>query len=102
VDHIAFNQDSRTNLMRKIRYFLTERPNINLVLRRMRNRRARAALPVLLEQAFPGQTVRGEIHGVEHHLAHLASAFHGYGTGSGAPILCRLRKSGEATQQEKS
>ena len=76
VDHIAFNQDSRANLARKIRYFLTERPNINLVLRRMRNRRARAALPVLLEQGFPGQTVRGEIHSVEHHLAHLSSAFH--------------------------
>ena len=76
VDHIAFNQDSRANLMRKIGYFLANRPNINLVLRRLRNRRARAALPVLLEQAFPGQTVRAKFHPVEHHLAHLSSAFH--------------------------
>ena len=55
VDHIAFNQDSRANLMRKIGYFLIKRPNINLVLSRLRNRRARAGLPVLLEQAFPGE-----------------------------------------------
>ena len=48
VEHIAFNQDSRANFLRKIGYFLTNRPNINLVLSRLRNRRARAGLPVLL------------------------------------------------------
>jgi carbamoyltransferase len=76
VEHVAFNQDSRANLLRKIHYFLTKRPNIDLVLRRLRNRRSRARLPVLLEQAFPGQTIRAVIHRVEHHLAHLSSAFH--------------------------
>src|SRR5438105_3548366 len=41
VEHIAFNQDSRANLSRKVGYFLTKRPDINLVLSRLRNRRAR-------------------------------------------------------------
>jgi carbamoyltransferase len=76
VDHIAFNQDSRANLVRKIAYFLTKRPNINLVLRRLRNRRSRAGIPALLEQTFPGETIRAAIHPVEHHFAHLSSAFH--------------------------
>jgi carbamoyltransferase len=76
IEHIAFNQDSRANLIRKIAYLLMKHPNINLVLRRLRNRRSRAALPLLLEQAFPGESVRGELHRVEHHLAHLSSAFH--------------------------
>src|SRR5262244_2748025 len=76
IDHIAFNQDSRANLMRKISYFLTKRPNINLVLRRLRNRRSRAGIPALLEQTFPGETIRAAIHPVEHHFAHLSSAFH--------------------------
>src|SRR5258708_126986 len=76
VDHIAFNQDNSANLVRKICYFLVRRPNIGLVLRRIHNRRARAGLPILLEQAFPGQRVRAKLHAVEHHLAHLASAFH--------------------------
>jgi carbamoyltransferase len=76
VEHIAFNQDSRANLTRKIRYFLIKRPSLNLVLSRLRNRRARTGLPVLLEQAFPGERVRAKLHSVEHHLAHLSSAFH--------------------------
>jgi carbamoyltransferase len=76
VDHIALNQDSRANLLRKIHYSLIKRPNINLVLSRLRNRRSRAGLPVLLEQEFPGQSVRAANHAVEHHLAHLSSAFH--------------------------
>jgi carbamoyltransferase len=76
IDHIAFNQDSRANLLRKIRYFLLKRPNINLVLNRLRNRRSRARIPELVAQEFPGQTLRAAIHPVEHHLAHMSSAFH--------------------------
>ena len=76
VAHIAFNQDSRANWGRKISYFLVKRPNINLVLRRLRNRHSRARLPAFFAQAFRGQKLRAEFHGVEHHLAHLASAFH--------------------------
>jgi carbamoyltransferase len=76
VDHIGFNQDSHAHFLRKVLYFLTERPNINLVLRRLRNRRERVGFPALLEQAFPSQILRATIHPVEHHLAHLSSAFH--------------------------
>jgi carbamoyltransferase len=76
LEHVAFNQDNRANLMRKIGYVLIRRPNINLALSRLRNRRARAGLPALLGQAFPSQTVRAKFHAVEHHLAHLSSAFH--------------------------
>jgi carbamoyltransferase len=76
IDHIAFNQDSRANLLRKLSYFITQRPNINLVLRRLRNRRSRAGIPALLAQTFPGETIRAAIHSVEHHFAHLSSAFH--------------------------
>src|SRR5262249_37146862 len=76
VEHVAFNQDNRANVLRKIAYLLIKRPDFNLVLSRLRARRARGSIPFLLEQAFPGQRVRGEIHAVEHHLAHLASAFH--------------------------
>jgi carbamoyltransferase len=76
VEHVAFNQDSRANLARKICYFLVKRPNIDLVLRRLRNRHLRAGLPALVAQAFPGKRLRAKFHSVEHHLAHLASAFH--------------------------
>ena len=47
-----------------------------LVIERLATRRQRAAIPELLETAFPGERFRGEFHRIEHHLAHLASAFY--------------------------
>jgi carbamoyltransferase len=76
VEHIAFNQASRANLFRKIGYFLSHQPSPVLVLRRLVNRRSRAAIPALLERTFPGEQLRAKLHPVEHHLAHLSSAFH--------------------------
>src|SRR3979411_783812 len=43
VVQFASNQDNRANLMRKMAYFLTQRPGFNLVFSRLRNRRARAS-----------------------------------------------------------
>jgi carbamoyltransferase len=76
VDHIAVNQDSRANLLRKIGYLLTHRPNTALVVDRIKNRRKRESIPKLLTNAMPGQSFRGLSHNIEHHLAHLSSAFH--------------------------
>ena len=76
VDHVAVNQDSRANQLRKAAYVLERRPDLGLVLGRLKNRRARAGVPELLAKAFPGQTYRAAFHPVEHHLAHLSSAFH--------------------------
>lgn len=75
VDHVAFNQDSRAQLFRKLCYVI-KRPNIDLILGRLRNRRARATIPALLQQAFPGRALRATFHPIEHHQAHLSSAFH--------------------------
>jgi carbamoyltransferase len=76
VDHVAVNQDSRANILRKIRYVLTNASNMGLVLERIKNRAERTKIPELLDKSFPGQNYRGKFHNVEHHLAHLSSAFH--------------------------
>jgi carbamoyltransferase len=76
VDYVAVNQDSRANLSRKIGYLITHVPDMRLVLDRFRNRRKRKGIPELLAKAFPGQSFRGRPHNIEHHLAHLSSAFH--------------------------
>jgi carbamoyltransferase len=76
LDHIAVNQDSRANLPRKIGYLITSVPDMRLVLDRLRNRRKREGIPELLAKTFPGQHFAGKFHNVEHHLAHLSSAFH--------------------------
>jgi carbamoyltransferase len=51
-------------------------PNVGLVASRLRNRSKRENAPELLARAFPGDSFRGEFHAIEHHLAHLSSAFH--------------------------
>jgi carbamoyltransferase len=76
VDHVALNQDSRASFFRKIRYVVTRRPDLGLVLGRLRNRRKREGVPELLEKTFVGKSFKGSLHNVEHHLAHLYSAFH--------------------------
>jgi carbamoyltransferase len=76
VDHIAINQDSRAHLRKKLAYLASQRPSPQLILNRWRNRRARQSIPELLQAHVPGARFRGLLHAVEHHVAHLSSAFH--------------------------
>lgn len=76
VDHVAVNQDSRANIGKKVAYTLLKRPDLSLVLDRIRNKRERDGLDVQLTKAFPGEKFVGKLHAVEHHVAHLSSAFH--------------------------
>ena len=76
VDHIAVNQSNRAQLAGKLRYVLTRQPGFDLLRGRWRNREARGRLPDLLARDFPGRPFRGRLHRIEHHLAHLSSAFH--------------------------
>jgi carbamoyltransferase len=76
VEHVAVNQDAKANLGKKLAYMLTKRPDLSLVLDRIRNKREREGVAVHLARAFPGEMFRGQAHAVEHHLAHLSSAFH--------------------------
>jgi carbamoyltransferase len=76
VDHVAVNQDNNANLFRKLRYVLTNVSKVGLAFERIRNRRERQRIPELLEIAFPANRFGGAFHNVEHHLAHLSSAFH--------------------------
>src|SRR6516225_1604405 len=76
VSHVAVNQDDRAHRLRKIAYLATRPPEIRLVVSRLRNRRQRRQIPELLTEAFPTDGFRGTTHHIEHHLAHLSSAFH--------------------------
>src|SRR5215831_787723 len=76
VDHVALNQDSWTNIWRKVAFLARRRPDPALVLQRLRNRAKRVGAPELLARAFPGQPLRASFHGIEHHLCHLFSAYY--------------------------
>lgn len=75
VSHVAINQDARANLGRKLLFLAIRRPDLSLVLDRLRNKRERANVKDLLENEF-GRPLNGNVEFVEHHLAHLASAFY--------------------------
>ena len=74
VSHIAINQNSRANFPRKLWYTVVGRPDIGLLIDKLRNRRKRIGLEQEFGRAF-GKVWRGPVHRVEHHHAHLGSAF---------------------------
>jgi len=74
VDHVALNQDASANLWRKLGFLVTQRPDLSLILDRVRNKREREGAAATLAREL-GTPFRGEVQHVEHHLAHLASAY---------------------------
>ena len=75
VSHVAINQDPRANLWRKIGFAIAKRPDLGLMIDRIRNKKERANMREELARTFQGESFAGEVHEVEHHLAHLGSAF---------------------------
>jgi carbamoyltransferase len=76
LEHVALNQDSHAAMGHKILYTLASRPDWKLLLDRWRNKRKRLGVADMLEAMYPDQHFTGHFHAVEHHLAHLSSAFH--------------------------
>jgi carbamoyltransferase len=74
VDFVAINQDSKAHFWSKIAYTLKHRPSLSLITDRLKNRGKRKGVPDLMAEHFPG--FRGEVVAIEHHMAHLSSAFH--------------------------
>ena len=75
VDVVAINQDARANLWKKLAYTALRRPDLSLILDRIRNKRERLGVADELARAFPVDNLRAEVRHIEHHLAHLGSAF---------------------------
>ena len=74
VDHIAINRKPGMHNWRRLGFILTHRPNPKLMLQKIKNIRSAASVKETLEAhyQFP---LKAQLHHVEHHLAHLASAF---------------------------
>ncbi len=76
VDHIAINRNPRGPWLRKLAYAATRMPSPALVLARLRNACSWLGVAESLQAACPGATLTGRVHHVDHHLAHLASAYY--------------------------
>jgi carbamoyltransferase len=75
VEHVAVNSEPGSNFLKKVGYFLRRRPDVLLIMDRVRNQSKRQSIEAELAGAFPSATFKGKVHRVEHHLAHLASCF---------------------------
>jgi carbamoyltransferase len=72
IDHVALNRNSKVGRWNRIGYLLRHWPSPDYVLARIRNRKSWASVADRLAEM--GE-FRGQVHNVEHHLAHLASTF---------------------------
>jgi carbamoyltransferase len=74
VEHVAVSRDPGAHLLQKALFALRRRPNLEAIRSRLTNHRAVQSLRGLLA-CVNGQEFRGSVHNVEHHRAHMASAF---------------------------
>ena len=75
VTHVAINRSARANFFRKLAYVIAQRPSPRLLARKLRNRADVASIADELG-AIADRPFTGAIEHIEHHLAHLASAFY--------------------------
>ena len=77
IDHFAVARDPRAHRARKALYAVAHRPSLSLLRDRARNRRRVGDAGTALAHALrlPVAHVRSRLHWIEHHPAHLASAF---------------------------
>jgi carbamoyltransferase len=78
IDHVAVGQDSEANLAKKVQYALTNPAKILNFIRLRQRKEAMRDVKSLLADAIGvhASTLRFEEHHLEHHIAHIASAFY--------------------------
>jgi carbamoyltransferase len=76
LDDVAINSDPRANRWRKLAYLFAYRPDPRFLMQKLRNKKERAGVSDELRGLFPDGGLGAKVHFVEHHLAHLSSAFH--------------------------
>src|SRR6266568_420159 len=78
VDHVAVGQDSDANLSKKVQYALANPAKILNFIRLRQRKEAMRDVRLLLAKAFAldAKQLRFQEHHLEHHLAHIASAYY--------------------------
>jgi carbamoyltransferase len=77
VDHIGISRDPSANVMQKILFSLSKRPSLDLIRDRLTNASKVGDLRTNFSEklGISPATLKAQFHNVEHHRAHLASAF---------------------------
>lgn len=76
IEHVAISRDPKAHLLEKALFAFRRRPGLDAIRSRLGNMRRVSGLEDLLTLRVPNRGgFRGAVHHVEHHRAHLASAF---------------------------
>jgi carbamoyltransferase len=77
IDHIALNRNPRANFFHKVWFILHQRPSLALIRDRAKNAVTVMDIKQKVAQAFgvPAEKIKAQVSYVEHHVAHLGSAF---------------------------
>jgi len=77
IDHIAVNRDPKANLWRKIWFILSRRPSLAMLKDRAKSASTMIDVKkkIAAEFGVDADKVRAKVSYIEHHVAHLASAF---------------------------
>ena len=88
LDHIAIGRDPHAHFRDKVIFSLTQRPNLSFITDRFKNmlsvRDPKAHLGAAL--GIDPRRIRAQSHNVEHHRAHMASAFYASPFGEAAVV----------------
>jgi carbamoyltransferase len=78
IDHIALNRNPKANLVRKAAFTFLKRPSLGLVTDRLKNAARVGDIKRMIghELGIRSESIKAQIHYIEHHLAHMASAFY--------------------------
>lgn len=75
VDIVAVNSDPSASFLKKAEFTLHQRPDFRVIVDRIRNQTKRQSVERDLAVSCNGSLFKGKVMRVEHHLAHIASAF---------------------------
>ena len=77
LDHIALNRDPKAHWLEKAIYAFSKKPDLSIVMERAKNAAKINDIKSIFSQAMgvSSRDIRAQVHHIEHHRAHLASAF---------------------------
>ncbi|HEX7153863.1 MAG TPA: carbamoyltransferase C-terminal domain-containing protein [Thermoanaerobaculia bacterium] len=75
VDHIAVNRDPNARLFQRAKFLIAQRPSLGAIKRRLANRAKIRDIRGEIVESFQLDSLKPNLHNVEHHRAHLASTF---------------------------
>lgn len=76
VTDIAINQNPKAQLLEKLKFVLSHRLKVAFLINRLSNFAMRVTLPSELNHFVTDVKFKGRVHYIEHHEAHLASAYY--------------------------